>query len=258
MAAPIGAACFLQFCHTLYYANSYNKCRKYGKGGMIMTYSELRAKAREDLKGKWALAIGIAVVAWLLGGLMLGASFIPNIDLNGAEQNWNQLRLYGDTVITIAPLSLVGFILGGVIQLGYAGILLKQHDYQQFEFRDLFSQFDRFGQGFAQHFLRGLYVFLWSLLFIIPGIIAQYRYAMTPFIMAENPNITASEAIELSKQMMDGYKGHLFMLRLSFIGWDLLSMLTMNIGNLWLNPYRNAAEAAFYREVKSYWQEKQA
>lgn len=223
-----------------------------------MTYSELRAKAREDLKGRWALAIGIAAVAWVLGGSICGTTFLPDIDLNGAEQNWNQIRVFGETLITIAPLSLVGFILGGVIELGYAEILLKQHDHQEFEFRDLFSQFDRFGQGFAQRFLRELYVALWSLLLIIPGIIAHYRYAMTPFIMAENPNLTASEAIELSKQMMDGHKGELFTLHLTFIGWDLLAMITMNIGHLWLNPYKNAAEAAFYRDLKNTWQKNQA
>lgn len=217
-----------------------------------MNYTEIRARARQSLKDKWALAIAVALVAWILGGLLIGQSFIPNIDLNGEEADWNEVELYDDVNINIPTFGVVGLILGGVIQLGYAQILLKQHDGRDYELRDLFSQFHRFGQGFAQNFLRGLYIFLWSLLFVIPGIIAQYRYAMTPFIMAEYPELTASEAIARSKELMDGHKGELFVLHLTFFGWDLLAALTFNIGNLVLNPYKNAAEAAFYREISGY------
>lgn len=146
-------------------------------------------------------------------------------------------------------LGLIQFIIGGTIQLGYAQYLLKQHDKQDFQLNDLFSQFDRFGQGFAQAFLRGLYILLWSLLFIIPGIIKALAYAMTPFIMAEHPEMTASEAITASKEMMDGHKGELFWLELTFIGWGILCALTLGIGNLFLNPYMNASYAAFYRSI---------
>lgn len=133
----------------------------------------------------------------------------------------------------------------------YVQYLLSQHDGKERDFSDLFSQFDRFGQGFAQLFLRGLYTFLWGLLLIIPGIIKSLSYAMTPYIMAENPDLTASEAIARSKQMMDGHKGDLFILHLTFIGWDILAALTLNLGHLVLNPYKNAAETAFYRELQA-------
>jgi uncharacterized membrane protein len=146
-------------------------------------------------------------------------------------------------------LALVSFIIGGAVNLGYATYLLKQHDRANFEFGDLFSQFHRFGQGFAQRFLRGLYIFLWSLLFVIPGIVKSYAYAMTPFIMADNPEMTANEAITASKEMMNGHKGELFWLSLTFIGWVLLSVLTLGIGTLFLNPYMNASYAAFYRNL---------
>ena len=72
---------------------------------------------------------------------------------------------------------------------------------------------------------------------------------MTNYILAENPELTASEAIEQSKSMMYGHRLRLFCLQFSFIGWDLLCALTLGIGNLWLRPYKQAAEAAFYREV---------
>lgn len=213
-----------------------------------------RQRAREQLATNWGLSIGVAAVACLLGGLLVGSSFIPEVNYSWS-QNYSRyqdvyegLRLnYGTSSVR----GLVAFLIGGVLQLGYARFLLKQHDGQEVEFNDLFSQFDRFGAGFAQNFLRCLYIALWSLLFIVPGIIAIYRYRMTPFIMIEHPELSASEAIARSKEMMDGHKGELFCLDLSFFGWILLSILTLNLGFLALNPYRNAAEAAFYRELSS-------
>ena len=72
---------------------------------------------------------------------------------------------------------------------------------------------------------------------------------MTGYILAENPDLSASEAIEQSKSMMAGNRWRLFCLHVSFIGWDILCSLTLGIGYLWLNPYKNAATAAFYREI---------
>src|SRR5699024_6836062 len=151
--------------------------------------------------------------------------------------------------IKYGALGLASIVLGGVLQLGYANFLLRQHDGQDLKLEVLFSQFDRFGTGFAQAFLRSLYTLLWSLLFIIPGIVAAYRYAMTPFILAEHPELTASQAIARSKELMTGRKFDLFLLDLSFLGWVILAALTMNLGHLFLNPYRNAAYAVFYRNI---------
>ena len=92
-------------------------------------------------------------------------------------------------------------------------------------------------------------MFLWSLLFVIPGIVADYSYSMTDYILAEHPDMTASEAIAASKAMMAGNKWRLFCLNMSFIGWALLSIFTLGIGILWLNPYQNVSVAAFYREI---------
>jgi uncharacterized membrane protein len=144
---------------------------------------------------------------------------------------------------------------------------------------DLFSQFHRLGAGVCMNFLRGLYTFLWTLLFIIPGVIKAYSYSMTPYILAEHPEMTASEAITESRRIMDGNKWRLFCLSLSFIGWSLLCALPVLIaviivsgvalatgslavfllvipasipvfvGSLFLNPYVEAAWAAFYRDV---------
>ena len=93
--------------------------------------------------------------------------------------------------------------------------------------------------------------FLWTLLFIIPGIIKAFSYSMTPFILDEFPELSPSEAIHRSRMMMKGHKFDLFWLYLSFIGWAILAILTCGIGFLWLIPYMQTAEAAFYEEVKA-------
>ena len=219
-----------------------------------MTYSDIRRVARENLSGNWGLSIGACLLAAIMGGMLIGSSFLPQLNIHMENQDiesWEQFFrvTLGSTTFSLNTINLIHFILGGVIQLGYAQFLLKQYNRANFEVKDLFSQFERFGQAFLQRFLRILYTSLWSLLFIIPGIVKSYAYAMTPFIMAENPEMTASEAITASKEMMDGHKGELFTLDLTFIGWDLLCLLTLNIGHIWLNPYKNAAYAVFYKDL---------
>ena len=218
-----------------------------------MTYSDYRRVARENLRGNYWQSVLVAFVAALLGGLITGTSmFSVNLDAEELNQLPRFLIRYFAIIGSIAGfLSFVRFIIGGTIQLGYTQYLLKQHNHANFNIHDLFSQFDRFKDGFLQNLLRGLYIALWSLLFIIPGIVKSFSYAMTPFIMAENPGMSANDAITASRQLMDGHKGELFMLDLSFIGWDLLAALTLNIGHIFLNPYRNAAYAAFYKDLTS-------
>ncbi len=219
-----------------------------------------RQKALDNLTGNWALSVGIAALAALLGGLIEGASFLPELKASVPVQlplleDWNDLLQAGMIMgnITLSfPAGISGlaaFILGGVLQLGYARFLLRQYDGKETNINDLFSRFDRFGQGFAQLFLRQLYVFLWTLLFIIPGLIKIYSYAMTPFLMEDHPELSASQAIDCSRALMDGHKWELFWLDLTFLGWVILAVLTANLGHLALNPYRNAAYAAFYRQL---------
>ena len=100
-------------------------------------------------------------------------------------------------------------------------------------------------------FLMYLFVFLWTLLLIIPGIIKCFSYAMTPFILEENPELSANEAIDRSRAMMKGHKFDLFWLFLSFIGWIILAAIPFGIGFLWLTPYMETSVAAFYEDVKA-------
>ena len=100
-------------------------------------------------------------------------------------------------------------------------------------------------------FLMNVFIFLWTLLLIIPGIIKIFSYAMTPFILEEHPELGANEAIDHSRAMMKGHKFDLFWLILSFIGWMILCLFTLGIGYLWLIPYMQTSIAGFYEDVKA-------
>lgn len=215
-----------------------------------MTYSDIRARAREHLRGAWGVSVAAAFVAAIFGALLASSGNMVQIVEKIAEEAPPRMTAVLALIASGAStLSLVHLILGGVVQLGYAKFLLSQHDGRAYEVKDLFSQFERFSVGFLQMFLRNLFIALWSLLLIIPGIIKSLSYAMTPFILEDHPELTAKEAIRRSMELMDGHKGELFVLGLTFIGWEFLNALTLGIGSFWLNPYKNAAYAAFYREI---------
>lgn len=223
-----------------------------------MSSSDFRARARQMLAGRWLVAVLVTFLAGLFGAALSGGSSGFNININIDEDTLQHMpegvealfKMYLAFAASVGGvLGLAQFVLSGPLKLGYCKYLLKLHDGEEGEVRDLFSQFGRFADGFLLSLLISIYIFLWTLLFIIPGIVAAYKYAMAPFIMLENPGMKAGEAIDASKKMMYGHKGELFILNLSFIGWALLSILTMGVGSLWLNPYMNASYAAFYRHL---------
>ena len=119
---------------------------------------------------------------------------------------------------------------------------------------DLLDVFKGFTEGFGRTFLLGLmtnlFVALWSLLFLIPGIVKSYSYAMAPYIMQDDPSKNWKQCIDESREMMNGYKAQLFWLELSFIGWTLLGMLCFGIGIVFVNPYIYQARANFYLSLK--------
>ena len=232
--------------------------------------ADFRQIARDALSGKWTIAVLVGLVAMLLGGAGSGG---PEVNLNndgsGAHASFEFAGqtifstggglnsdigafLVGSAIyITIVAIvmAVVYFVLGSIISVGYARFNLNLVDRGNPAFETLFGYFSYWKTTAVSKLLQSVYVLLWSLLFIIPGIVATYSYAMTEFILAEHPELTASEAIAQSKEMMSGNRWRLFCLHFSFIGWDILSSLTLGIGNLWLRPYKQAANAAFYREI---------
>lgn len=218
-----------------------------------MSTSYYRERARRVLDGKWANAVLVALVACIFGALLTGSNFSLELELDeNTIRHIPEALVVPLTMVTSVGsfFSFVQFIMGGVIRLGYCSYLLKLEDHKEGNVKVLFSQMDSFVDGFLLNLLTGLFTFLWALLFIIPGIIASYRYAMAPFLLLENPHMKPRDAIEASKSLMDGHKMELFLLDLSFIGWHLLGLVTLGIAYLWINPYINSSRAAFYRSLR--------
>ncbi len=235
--------------------------------------ADFRLIARNALNGRWKIAVIACLIASLLGAVSAGGpEFNVNFDTSGADVNieFAGQVVYGTSsgfhsklngfligsavyILLIAlATAVVFFILGSIVGVGYSRFNLDLVDRQKEpEIGTLFAYFSHWKTAAATGALQALLVFLWSLLLIIPGIIAGYNYAMSRYILAENPELTASEALNRSKEIMYGNRWRLFCLEFSFIGWDILAALTFGIGNLWLNPYKQAATAAFYREVYS-------
>ena len=215
---------------------------------------DYRQTARENLKDNWPFAICVAAVVYLLCGTTVCKSFIPEIKIIRETFALAIGSLRFENVefgTSTAFLAMPQFIIGGVAELCYTLYLMRQYDHQSTTMEDIIPIFDRFLQGFLQAFFRGLFTILWSLLLIVPGVIASYSYRMTPYIMIDRPELTARQAIAASKEMMHGHKWELFCLDFSFIGWNILAALTLNLGHLVLNPYKNAARTAFYRNLKA-------
>lgn len=115
---------------------------------------------------------------------------------------------------------------------------------------DMFVGFNDYGRVFVTILLQTLYIVLWSLLLVVPGIIKAISYSQTIYILKDNPELKFNGAIERSMAMMEGHKMEAFLLGISFIGWLLLGVLTLGIGMLWVTPYMSTAYAHFYDYVK--------
>jgi len=192
-----------------------------GTGGATPN-RELMAQARNLLRGQWGLAIGFTVLLCLL---QMGAGCLPLVG-------------------PIASLVLTGpFTLSGIIFF----LALTRRGKPRLDM--LFSGFNNFVNALGAYILVQIFVILWMLLFIIPGIIAAYRYALTFYLLADDPNLGPLEAIRKSKALMKGHKGRLFCLGLRFIGWAILCIFTCGIGFLWLGPYMAASLARFYDDL---------
>lgn len=122
---------------------------------------------------------------------------------------------------------------------------------RRFQFGDIFHAFsNRYLHIVKVSFFRYLFLFLWSLLLVIPGIVKYYEYFFVSYILSENPNLSRKRVFELSRLMTDGEKMHIFCFQLSFIGWYLLSALTCGVGFIFLLPYIKAAEAELYAAMR--------
>ena len=154
----------------------------------------------------------------------------------------------------ISVASILGILytifIGNIIVVGKNGYFIKNHDGNP-ELGEIFKGFKgNYLNVVKIMFLMDLKTLLWLLLFIIPGFVKAYEYSMIPYLLAENPNLSADEAFSLSKQMTTGQKMDLFVLDLSFIGWIILGLICCGIGILFVLPYPEATRAEVYLNLK--------
>ena len=194
-----------------------------------MNRAELKTNAKAQIKGK----IGIMLLITLIIGAV------------SAVASW----LFG-----LIPV--VGKILGPAIvapafALSTARVALNVAAGCKPSAKDAFCGFNDFWSAIKLNLLTGLYIFLWSLLLVVPGIIKTFAYSMSTYILAENKGKSARECIKESKEMTNGYKFDLFVLGLSFIGWNLLCIVTFGIALIWVLPYMQVTYANAYNLLKS-------
>lgn len=185
---------------------------------------EITAAARQALKGRWGIAVGVSFLMFLI-------------------------------TITVALISNLNPLLAGLgiinvtLSVGMVRFFLLLVRGESVAVEQLFFGFKKIGTVVAAYMLMMLYIFLWSLLLIIPGIIATYNYFAVYYVLADDPAMSASDALKRSKALMYGHRFQAFKLSLRFVGWLLLCVLTLGIGFIWLFPYMSAAYAQFYNSI---------
>jgi uncharacterized membrane protein len=147
--------------------------------------------------------------------------------------------------------SVIGLFIAGPMAVGICMFTLSLSRNENARLEQIFEGFRNYGTVLGAYLLMIVFIFLWALLLIIPGIIAAIAYSQTFYILAEDDTIDSMDALRKSKEMMDGYKWKYFCLGLRFIGWALLCVLTLGIGFLWLSPYIQVSYAKFYEDLKT-------
>ncbi|MHA8066607.1 DUF975 family protein [Aquirufa sp. ROCK2-A2] len=214
-----------------------------------MTNSQITLASREKLSGNWLPAI----LSFLIIAILLNLHYLSSETLS-TPITLPSFFPYSDTINVSSKLSfnyanIVTFILGGALSFGGAVFSLFLVRGEKTDIELIFSGFkdlNRFFVFLASNILILIFTIAWTLLLIIPGIIAALSYSMTYYILVDNPEMSSLEAINQSKLMMKGHKWQLFKLWLRFIGLGCLCVLTIGIGFLWLIPYANICSAQFY------------
>lgn len=207
---------------------------------MIQSASEIRSAARAALRGHWGEAAMLTFVYSLICGLF-SATTSAAFDLITP----------GLGTLTTILLYPMGWSFAIMFLMNSRG------EEDPFAIGHLFDGYKDFKRITLTALLQTIYIVLWTLLLIIPGIVKSMSYAMTYFILKDHPELKYNSAIELSMKMMEGHKWELFWLYLTFIGWGILCIFTLGIGFFWLNAYISASIAQFYEQVKEEYAQKQ-
>lgn len=201
-----------------------------------MDTAELKGRAKEQLRGNWAVAIGTVLVSNIILQVEMGYKVASKLGMDGMSYS----------------LDLITLLLGGVISVGLCRFLLDMATKRREpKFNILFSSFNIYLKTLGLNILITLAVLVGSLLFIVPGIIVSLMFSQAFYILSEEPSKSITQCINESVKLMNGHKWDLFYLNLTFIGWWLLSILTLGIAALWVAPYQKLTEANFYLDLNN-------
>ncbi|MEE1352300.1 MAG: DUF975 family protein [Acutalibacteraceae bacterium] len=231
-----------------------------------MSASDCRLRARSGLNGHWGEAVLTTFVAHLMGatiisyssGVSTASSMKAKFDPQQRSQVFQSLtHAFGNGTEAVVQFVMVVSLIFAIISLIFGGAanlgLVEYNKNLQLGYvakiDDLFSRFHDFANAFFTNVIVDIVVFLFSMLFVIPGIIAGYAYSMTFFVLHDRPDMKPTEAMHTSRLLMRGHKMDLFLLELSFLGWAILSVLTLGIGFLFLHPYWVQAKTVFYLDI---------
>ncbi|MGV2940890.1 DUF975 family protein [Mesobacillus sp. LC4] len=213
---------------------------------MNLTISQIKKKSLATLKGKWGLGVALTFIVFLI------TTFVPTIVeilLSGGFSQWfNQTET---PVIADMVNLLISFLFIPLTVASY-WFYLSIARWNDPKISDVFAVYKEWELSLkliGTSILVGIFTLLWSLLLIIPGIIKGLSYSQVFFLLRDNPELSALEAITESKVRMKGYKWKYFLMNLSFIGWAFIAIFTFGIGFLWLTPYISTANATFYNEL---------
>lgn len=225
-----------------------------------MKLRDIRRTARQALRGNWFRAfIGSVIFSAIssMGGVGVNVNIsTPEVEegvtamVSTATESSGIGGLGMIVLLFSLAFSILMLIVRLAVQIGYAQFNLDIIDGSDVKIGTIFSKFDRAKTAIAAGILIYFRVLLGCILFVIPGIIALYGCSMTPYIIAENPDMNAREAIRESRAIMKGNRWKLFCLELSFIPHILLVAVTFGIAGIWVIPHMQASVAAFYREIK--------
>lgn len=216
--------------------------------------SALMQKGLRQLNNRWNNPIIVSVV---YGAIVIAfsviESFFDGVSDVLVKTDEPSLLAFG-VVLTLISLAiqLAGSLTQASLNWGSTAFFLNFVRGRDNGLKDLFMPFRNrvdFFRAFGCSFMIGLFTLLWTLLLIVPGVIAAYSYSMTFFILSHNPEIKVMDAIARSKELMNGHKAQLFWLQCRFIGWHFLALMTLGVGYIWLAPYVSTTTANFFESL---------
>lgn len=203
---------------------------------------ELKKWAKEKIKGKWLQILG----AILLVSIVSAAFAYPEI----SKENEQTMS------IIIGIIKILGDMIVYILSIGLASYIVNFITDKEYKIEQIWSKFSNWKQIIVTYWHQLVMILLYTLLLIIPGIIKAISYSLVPYILLDESNMSSTEVLKLSEEMMKGHKMDYFVLILSFIGWHLLAVLTLGILEIWIIPYQQITTTKFLYDIKVNYEQK--